>query len=457
MKRLTYKVTFESDVVLPSTSNTEGNIGQLDFIPGSNFLGMVAQSYDAFSDSFAVFHSGAVRFGDATLLHDDKATYKMPLSFFHEKLNASTLVNHHLVKDFSAFKQLKQKRAGYITGELEEVGVAHNYAQKSAYNKKERRSLDGSMYGYASLPAGLTWCFSVTLDESILPEDEKRLREGLLGTKRLGKSKSAQYGRVRIEEHTLPTQAEENSTANAEKELVLYAKSRLALVDDEGQATYDLRYLLQGLSEANIVWEKCQLKTSTFTPYHGKMQTKCYERLVINAGSVLVLKEISPEQQKALREGVGVYLSEGFGELLCNPGFLAEESFTFKTISKIAKHNETVKPTHPTAMFLQARRDEQKQILDEQAEVEAFVEKYTKLFEDINKSQWGEIRSICNSNVKEFEGAIEEYISSGKVTWSPKQREVWLRAIKGRKTFAKQLSMQMSRRQKSETGDKNEN
>ena len=88
MKQLTFQVEFLSDVVLPATSNTEGNIEQLDFIPGSNFLGMVASkgNYENFSDSFKIFHSGAVRFGDATLLYENRPTYKMPLSFFHEKL-----------------------------------------------------------------------------------------------------------------------------------------------------------------------------------------------------------------------------------------------------------------------------------------------------------------------------------------------------------------------------------
>ena len=58
MKELVFQVEFLSDIVLPATSNTEGNIEQLDFIPGSNFLGMAAREYDHYNDSFSVFHSG---------------------------------------------------------------------------------------------------------------------------------------------------------------------------------------------------------------------------------------------------------------------------------------------------------------------------------------------------------------------------------------------------------------
>ena len=167
MNELVFKVEFLSDIVLPATSNTEGNIEQLDFIPGSNFLGMAAREYGTFSDSFAVFHSGAVRFGDATPMVDNVATYKMPLSFFHEKLDDSKLVNHHLIKDFSKFQQLKQKRKGYITKDLHEVTIRHNYTQKSAYDKENRRSKEGSMYGYQSIPAGTLWQFSLKYDAGI--------------------------------------------------------------------------------------------------------------------------------------------------------------------------------------------------------------------------------------------------------------------------------------------------
>ena len=85
----------------------------------------------------------------------------------------------------------------------------------------------------------------------------------LLGKRRLGKSKSAQYGSVNI---STVKKAEEVGCGTSDgQSVVLYAKSRLALVDDEGMPTYDLKHLLEGLEDANIVWEKSQIKTSTFS------------------------------------------------------------------------------------------------------------------------------------------------------------------------------------------------
>ena len=71
------------------------------------------------------------------------------------------------------------------------------------------------------------------------------------------------------------------------------------------------------------------------------MQTKTYERVVINAGSVIVLQNVSQSQIKNLEVGVGVYLSEGFGEVLLNPVFLEkEEKFSLNSYEDKASEKE---------------------------------------------------------------------------------------------------------------------
>lgn len=439
MGELTFQVEFLSDIVLPATSNTEGKIVQLDFIPGSNFLGMVAKEYDEFHDSFSVFHSGSVRFGDATLLIEGQATYKMPLSFFYEKLNPTALVNHHLIEDFSTFKQLKQKRNGYITQKLHEVAIKHNYAQKSAYDTEKRRSKESAMYGYSAIPAGTVWQFTVTY-EGIDKEDRERIINNLLGEKRLGKSKSSQYGRVKITEATkvptLQSRLEEKATT------LLYLKSRLALVDAEGNPTYDLKYLLDGLKDENIVWEKSQIRTSTFSPYNGSMETKSYERVVINSGSVIVLQNLSMEQQKRLEAGVGIYLSEGFGEVLINPSFLEKEG-SFPLLDTQEENSlEALPITEPIVQFLEQKEQKRKEQLDVASKVYDFIQQHGGLYTNISNAQWGTIRSICTGSGDGFREEIRAYISDGKVTWNAQQIENLLEEGKSR-AFIKLLSMQM--------------
>ena len=439
MKELTFNVEFLSDIVLPASSNTEGNIEQLDFIPGSNFLGMVAREYSKFSDSFKVFHSGKVRFGDATLLVNREPTYKMPLSFFHEKLEKTQMVNHHLIEDFTEFKQLKQKRKGYITKTLQEVSFDYNYAQKSAYDKKERRSKEGSMYGYFSIPSGTQWQFSVKV-EAIENQDIERIKKNLLGRKRLGKSKSSQYGQIKITQGTKANVVE--SYLKESHTTVVYAKSRIALVDEEGNPTYNLKYLLNGLDESNVVWEKSQIKTSTYTPYNGAMQTKSYSRVVINSGSVIVLKNLTKEQLKNLDLGVGIYLNEGFGELIVNPSFLKQNGLFSLENSKNNATSKALPITEDIVKFLDNRASQKRGTLELASEVHKFIEENQRVYRNISNAQWGTIRSICSGASTNFRDEIRAYISDGKVTWTTEQIESLLEEGKSR-AFIQLLSMQI--------------
>jgi len=396
MKELIFQVEFLSDIVLPASSNTEGNIEPLDFIPGNNFLGMVAKNYDNFSNSFDIFHSGKVRFGDATLLVDGEETYKMPFSFFHPKLDETKIYHHHFISQ--NLEQPKQMQSGYILADLSNglkvKYLNYNYAQKSAYDAKNRRSKTSSMYGYKSIEAGRKWQFTVKHDEKMSSEDIKLLKETLIKSKRLGKSKSSQYGQIKITEGG---EVRDVTSIVERDEVILYAKSRIALVDEHGNATYDLKYLFDGIE---IDYPKCQIKTSTFTPYNGAMQTKTYERLVIEKGSVIIVKKLTDEQRKELETGVGLYLSEGFGELLINPSFLMQEEEIKLDETKKKSDNQNqrekieLESKYNTVNFLINRNNREIKKLDLANEIATFIRDNKSALGKKMNSQWGTIRSL---------------------------------------------------------------
>lgn len=450
MKELIFQVEFLSDIVLPATSNTEGKIDQLDFIAGSNFLGMVAKNYDKFSDSFALFHSGKVRFGDAHIIKDGKITYKMPLSIFTEKTD-ETIVKNQILDDLATLKQAKQLRNGYITSSKEKVFVKYSYSQKSAYDKQNRRSLDGNMYGYNALKKGSAWQFAVKIDDTVPQHDIDLLVETLKNSTRLGKSKSAEYGQVKIEQKG--SAQDISNEVDLTKEVVLYCNSRLALIDECGNPTLELEHICEGLSEANIVYPKTQIRTSTFKPYNGVRQTKDYERVCINEGSVIVLRNISDEQLKKIKSGVGAYLSEGFGDVIINPSFLMEPNFVFEQIQKEdQKQDERQKITQTfedkTVQFLVNRRNATIDMLSIANEVADFVKNHKKsTFSNIKPSQWGNIRSIASSNQDDFVEKINTYISNGAKKWENRQQSSLMNAINSHKInkqkFIKLLAMKM--------------
>jgi len=410
MKKAYFRVKFLSDIVLHATSNNEGKIEQLDFIPGSNFLGIVAKNYSKFDNPFDVFHSGKVRFGDATVVVDEKVTYKMPLSFFHEKLDKSIIFNHHRIEDFSKFNQLKQKRDNYITKDLDEVIIDYKYSQKSAYDKSKRRSKESSMYGYRAIKRGSIWQFCISYDESI---DIEQIKSYLLNKQRLGKSRSAEYGLIEISEGG----KEEYFVKESNDYDYLYLKSRVALFDKHNNPTLDVKYITEDL---DVVYEKTQIRTSTFTPYTRARETKDYQRVVINRGSVVVVKKLTATQKEKIENGVGAYLSEGFGEIIVNPNFLFVNEFSFNKID-IKKIKNSSNKINNTIKFLEARKESETKLVEMLQKLEKSIEQMKKTYRDISKSQWGRVRAILNSNDETYKDKIIEYISNGVKKWSENQ------------------------------------
>ena len=312
MVRLNFICEFKSDIVLHSSSNTEGKVDMFDYIAGSNFLGMVARKYTDFEkDAFDVFHGGSVRFSDGHILSKGKETFQAPFAWFAPKgvslkdaLESGELYNEHfLTKDkYDAFikdnKQLKQQRAGFITANGESVKVEHNYRQKSAYDKKNRRSQDSTMFGYYALPKWTKWAFSIEMDSDNYKD---KIIEILKDSKRLGKSRSAEYGRVKItfknesNTQTIPQKLElikiqDEDTKKNKYYIFLYAKSRLALTNSGVNSyKFDLESLLLD-SSSTIAWDKSQIRTSRYTPYVAIRDNRDPERLVIDKGSVIAIE-----------------------------------------------------------------------------------------------------------------------------------------------------------------------
>jgi hypothetical protein len=407
-----YKCTFLSEVILQASSNTQGNVVLADFIAGSNFLGMVASDYDHFkTDAFKVFHSGDVRFGDGHMAVDDKESYKTPLCYFNLKTESNTFYNRLHLSDEEEQrlrdeqKQLKQIRSGFMNSDCKYLKPSYNYAQKSKHSREYRRSEDEGMFGYSALKKGTEWIFKVDYkDEQFISDVEERL----IGKRRLGKSKSAQYGQVEIKSMMKPSPLE---TFIPDNNLTyVYFNSRVALVDKEGnpQVTPSIENL--GLKSGTIDWGKTQLQHSSYNPYNYTRKTKEYTRVVLNKGSVIVIKGLNDKE--SLLKGIGVYLNEGFGEVLVNPKFLEPKEPIVKEFEKGTIYTKAKKPLDENLLEFLRHKEEQEE--DNFAVATEVQNKYKKLL-GASKSQWGEIRSIAAmvSSKKELIQEIEKYIETG--------------------------------------------
>ncbi|OCS03193.1 hypothetical protein [Campylobacter fetus] len=415
MKELFFEVKFLSDIVLPATSNTEGNINYLDYIPGSNFLGMVAQNYDKFSDSFDIFYSGNVCFSDAHMVYNDKITYKTPYSFYHQKLNNKAIYNKHMISKEQAneLRQLKQLRVGYITEDLEHVLISHSYSQKSSYDTQQRKSKDSTMFGYKSLPKDSIWIFCVKLKNEC--KDENLIISTLQNSYKLGKSRSAQYGLIKIS-YLQNYKSNNIKTFNDyENYDFLYANSRLALIDDYGNPTYDLSFICKDIE---ICYKKTNIRNSSFTPYNGKKARFESERLCVNKGSVIAVKKLTAEQISIIKNGIGAYKSEGFGDIIINPNFLKENKPEIKNTKKDDIKTDTQYGKSLLTEFLKAKRESSDINLKIANDVAKLIDEKRYYFSNVSSSQWGNIRRVCDTSNDEN---LLENIKNNIKKWGDEQ------------------------------------
>lgn len=457
MKRY-YTCEFKSDIILKASTNTEGDSPNLDFIPGNAFLGMVARNYDKFKDPFYVFHSGEVKFGDGDILIESlvdgkialKSGYKIPLCFCNLKVGEGYYNRLFLSdKDEQDFidsqKQLKQLREGYINEDYFSHNFNYNYSQKSAHDEKNRRSKDEAMFGYTSFDKGLKFLFSIECsDDETLDQIEKFL----LGEQLLGKSKTAQYGRVLIEASNLNDKID--SFKPDDNLTYLYAKSRIALFDEFGNPILLRNASDLGLKSGQIDFRNSHIKVGNYIPYNAKKISCEMMRYFIKKGSVITIRNLNKDEK--IPKYIGSFQNEGFGAILVNPKFLnvdsSNENFDIaKNNEKLVKFKKaqiknTKEPQTNLIKFLSKKEREDTQFLELVDKVEAFKNKV----KTPTNSQWSAINNfaISSKNDDEMIKNIEKFISSGvsKKDWDGCRKDFIekIKSISNKKMFVRLLS-----------------
>jgi len=414
MKTMYFKCKLLTDVILHQRAATEGNQESLDFIPGNNFLGIVAGKLYASldeKDSLYLFHSGKVRFGDAHPEKDGKRYLRIPTSFYKPKLdNKEGLYIFHEVTDtknpdYKDF-QPKQCRTGFYLFEnkkIEEIKIDKTFAIKSAYDRDSRRSADAKMYGYESLQAGSTWLFEVAVEDESFAE---KITKALVGKNYIGRSRTAQYGQILIEE--LPDYKPKQYLDENKSFVLVYADARLIFLDEFGLPTFQPTAKDLGFEGGEIDWEKTQIRTFQYAPWNFKRQARDADRCGIEKGSVFYVK-IKNEEFKS-ENYVGYYQNEGFGKVIYNPNFLKAKPdsngkalYTFKDKDNSNNSSNVPKATSTDKLFVYLKT-QKKQVEHEHKIYELvndFVEKNKNAFgREAFASQWGSIRSIATINKK---------------------------------------------------------
>lgn len=411
MKRYQYTCKLLSDVVISSVAATEGFTPSLDYIPGAKFLGIAAgKLYDEQSTAtLDLFHNGKVRFGDAYPQIAGQAGLPVPFSWFFEKgkgLTEPPVYLHHQLQesDFQQLtetgKQLKQARKGYFNLGGQYMAIEQDFAIRSAYNRQELRANDGQMFGYFSLPQGTLWTFTVEDDTAQYADEIKAV---LVGKKRIGRSRSAEYGLVDIQfDRVLEIESKIIPASNL---TLIYALSNLCFYDSFGRPTLRPTPAQLGVPGGMIIWEKSQIRSRLYQTWNRHRHNRDADRMIIEKGSVFAIQHDQPLDTGIFTDGIGSHRAEGFGQVLINPDFLLSTNIESNLVLTKTDQQERVKTTPEASKtsaqdrlvlkYLNQQKERKSSAFDLDKRINEFVREKGAIFQGISPSQWGTIRAYA--------------------------------------------------------------
>lgn len=340
MFKQVFQCKVQEPLVLFKKAKSEQTTESLDYIPGSVFRGAMAAALfkDDADDSLInqIIFNNSVQFGDAHVCINGKRSLQLPFSYYMEvKEGNNELELFHEISNWS--RKLKQKREGYFifdNGEILLHKVETDDRLKSARSAENRASKEGSMYFYRFIDEGQIFEFEVrSVDEALLQKVVDKFHGKELY---FGKSKQAEFGGKVLVTPVNGVLPVDTVTASAQ---IIYAESNLCFLNQWGEFTSEPSIeQLVGNSETEIDWSRSQLRFRTYAPYNAHRQAYDFERLIIEKGSVFYLKQPVNVSSELVNNGVGCFLTEGFGRILIDPDFLTEKTYVL---------NGQYKPTEP--------------------------------------------------------------------------------------------------------------
>ncbi len=419
-------LTLKDDTIITATSKSTETSPSLDYIPGRQVLGCVASrlymQLDNDAQRFDVFHGGSVRFMDAVPLHQKdgrlSTTFAMPLSFHCQKGRryADRKGLLHTVQNWSTADikptelQFKQLRSGNWTEKGEGVQVSSRSSMRVAL--KEGRARDGFLFGYDAIEKGTRFLCRIDIDDE---QYRQPIIQALGQEIRIGRSKTAEYGRVKVELVDIPKQPVTMQTGTT-KVVSLYFASDVAMINDVGAPSLSVEDIVQYFGAKRCLFDRTFLRTRTYSPFHGFRCRPDMERQVFVRGSVVTLafEELQDREElrKKIENGLGLFCHEGLGSVWIDPGFLQHSKpFNRKPVAE-SPSNAQVIPLPERFAFLERHYAEADRHLNILAKAEEWKAALVHTFGEngmrrITSSQWGQLRSYSR-NVATDEALLEQ-------------------------------------------------
>jgi hypothetical protein len=347
MKTLTVELELLDETVVSERNATEGGHRSLDYLPGATLLGHAASRLYASlgpEAAWLVFHSGKVRFGNGLPLAPSGTLARpMPLCWHEDKAGKRAVQNNRIdpvrLNDLltdtpNETIQPRQLRTGYVCETGEVVRPGKYLRMKTAIDAEEGRAARSQLFGYEAIAVGTRFRAEIHVND-LANNLLDQLKATFNSTLRIGRSRSAQYGRV---------QASTGSWMEATRpsngftgEIRLWLQSDLALANPAGAPTLIPTPESLGLpSGTRYQADRSFLRFRRYTPYNRARSSYDVERQVITQGSVLAyeLPNGRTFHPVCIQCGLGLYREAGLGQALVNPALLEGKEALAKIFSQ---------------------------------------------------------------------------------------------------------------------------
>lgn len=458
MPTRTFKITLESDLV--ASLRPGSGIGHecLDYLPGSLLRGLLASEWGNDGFAQAMFGGGLKCFDAYPAAPSGEPCVPVPFSFHAGKEtvdmgNGRKLFKWRNYANVQPGEDERQRRRGYLPGnagvdESSDLIVPNQVERgKTAIDPSLRnQAMESQLFAYRALAEGQVFLATLEGDQELLDKASAiLLREG----NRLGRSRSAEFGLVSIEESTACQSPLLDETDGNAGQVTLLLLSDLRILRN-GNPTFEPFVTDFGLdpTSARIIWDKTFLRTRSYSPWNAYIDSYEDERHLITKGSVITLQLDNSEDlsslRKTLQQGIGLNREEGFGQIALNPKILSTGSlFIDESPDEKKKEKTEVQSNHPlyTYVKLKAQKNDLRMKAEKHARVwqERLVRVANAIHQETGKtvtpSQWEGLRAIVVESGFEpeaFKKKLTEYATNSlrKHIWS--KAEVPMSGYNGR-------------------------
>ncbi len=353
MKSLKYRITTLSPLLITNNTGDPNMVSTREYISGTVILGAFAGLYIRNINNLNTtnahenpdfdkwFLTGSLKFTNAYVVsYDDKNNIKknlpLPNSIQYDKDNENDIYDLF----FSNEDEIANKTTKIIGG-FSRIDGDYLYSQKvkKSLNFHHERNPDtgttkeGMIFNYESIDSGQTFEGSIIGDEKDLSEVLKSFEKNF--ELNIGRSRSAQYGKIRFE--FITDEPEDISVETASGEISLTLLSDTIIYNDQGFSTTDKKDFKEALREKlgnSVEIKKAFVKTGEIENFVSVWKLRKPSETCFSMGSCFLISGIDATNATQLKElqinGIGVRTKEGFGRVSINLNTNKKDKLTKK-------------------------------------------------------------------------------------------------------------------------------